>query len=70
MVTARIQFKKGHGKDFCPGASQDVIEMKFESPAALIETLREFQEHIFNCTAQINGKIVDLRNVSGLDASP
>ena len=69
MVTARIQFKKGHGKDFCPGGSQDVIEMKFESPAALIETLREFEKHIFNCTAQINGKIVDLRNVSGLDAS-
>lgn len=67
MVTARIEFKEGYGKDFCPGAKQDVIEMKFESPEALIETLREFEPYISNCTASVGGKIVDLRNISGLE---
>lgn len=41
--------------------------MKFESPAALMEILREFKDEIHNCTAQINGKIIDLRSVSGLE---
>lgn len=65
MVTARIEFKKGHGKDFCPGADQDLIELRFESVEALISTLRDFEDFIYNCTAQVNGKIVDLRNISG-----
>ena len=65
MVTARIEFKSGHGKDFCPGADQDVIEMRFESVESLIETLRGFEQYIYNCTAQVNGRIIDLRNISG-----
>lgn len=65
MVTARIEFKPGRGRDFCPGAEQDVIEVRFESVEALIDTLRDFEEFIYNCTAQVNGKIVDLRNLSG-----
>jgi hypothetical protein len=65
MVTARIEFKSGYGKDFCPGTNQDVIEMRFESVESLIETLREFEQYIYNCTAQVNGKIIDLRNISG-----
>lgn len=67
MVTARIEFREGCGKDFCPGEGQDVIEMKFESPEALIETLREFEPYISNCTASVNGRILDLRNISGLE---
>lgn len=67
MLTARITFKKGRGHYFCPTGTQDVVEMKFESPAALMEILREFKDEIHNCTAQINGKIIDLRSVSGLE---
>lgn len=65
MVTARIEFKPGHGKDFCPGDGQDLIELRFESVEALISTLKDFEEYIYNCTAQINGRIIDLRNISG-----
>lgn len=67
MLLARVEFKKGHGEYFCPGASQDVIEMVFDSPEALIETLRDLEKDLVNCTAQINGKILDLRNISGID---
>lgn len=66
MVTARIEFKPGHGKDFCPGTEQDVIEVRFESVEALIDTIRDFEQFIYNCTAQVNGKIIDLRNISGI----
>lgn len=65
MVTARIEFKRGYGRDFCPGLEQDLIELQFESVEALISTIREFEDSIYNCTVQINGKIVDLRNISG-----
>ena len=68
MITARIEFKPGLGGHFCPSESQSVIEVEFESVPALIEVLREFEDAIFNCTVQVNGKIVDLRNISGLYA--
>lgn len=66
MVTARIEFKPGQGGYFCPGDSQDIIEIKFESPEALIETLKDFEDSIYNCTARIGKKIIDLRNISGI----
>lgn len=67
MLTARITFRKGRGHYFCPGADQEIVEMQFESPEALMEVLREFKDEIHNCTASINGKIIDLRSISGLD---
>jgi len=69
MVTARIEFKKGCGSMFCPGKDQDIIEMCFESPEALIETMKEFEDYIYNCTARIGDEIMDLRNISGRNAS-
>lgn len=69
MITARFEFIKGAGGQFCPGVNQDIIEMRFESVPALIETVKEFKSYIRNCTAQVDGKTVDLRRVSGLDAS-
>jgi hypothetical protein len=62
MIRARIEFKHGFGKDFCPGAEQDVIEMCFESVEALISTVKEFEDYITDCTAQVKGKIIDLRS--------
>jgi hypothetical protein len=66
-VTARIQFRPGEARYWIDGATQEIIEMRFESPEALIETLREIEPAILNCTARINGKVVDLREVSKLD---
>lgn len=68
MITARFEFIKGEGGQFCPGVRQDIIEMRFEGVSGLIETIKEFRPYIRNCTAQVDGKIVDLRTVSGLDA--
>lgn len=69
MVLARIEFKPGRGSYFCEGKDQDVVEVIFDSSEALIETLRAMEKDLVNCTAQINGKILDLRNISGIDAS-
>lgn len=66
MVTARIEFKPGRGSYFCPGKNQDIIELKFETVAALIDTIKPFRKDIYNCTAEVSGKIVDLRNIAGL----
>ena len=69
MVVARIQFKPSVAGYFCPGESQEVVEMRFESPEALIATMRELEDDIVNCTAWIGNKVLDLRNISGLDPS-
>lgn len=66
-VTARIHFKPGEARYWVQGDTQEVVEMCFESPEALIELLREIQPAILNCTARINGKVIDLREVSKLD---
>jgi hypothetical protein len=68
MITARIEFKPGQGQDFCPGAIQDVIEMKFESAEALVEAVREFEPAIYNCIARAGDKSFDLRAISGLSS--
>lgn len=67
MILARIEFKPGRGAYFCEGSKQDVIEIVFDSPQALIQTLKDLEDDLVNCTAQINGKILDLRNISGID---
>ncbi len=65
MVTARIEFKQDSAKDFCPGEKQTVVELRFESVEALIETLRELEAQIENVTAVVKGKVLDLKNLSG-----
>lgn len=65
MLTARIEFTKGAAPYFCPEADQQVVEVLFESVSALIDTLREIEHDIENCTVAIDGKVFDLRNISG-----
>lgn len=66
-VTARIEFKSGEARYWIDGVTQDIIEMQFESPDALVEMLREIEPAIKNCTARIGGKVIDLRETSGLE---
>lgn len=66
MVTARIEFTEGAAGQFCEGPTQTVVEMKYESTEALISDLRELEPWIKNVTASLNGKILDLRNISGV----
>jgi len=65
LVTARIEFTEGSASQFCEGPIQTVVEMKFESVEALIETLRELEPYISIATAIVNGKILDLKNLIG-----
>ena len=65
VVTARIEFTEGAAGQFCEGTSQTVVEMKYESVEALIEELRELEPWITNITASLNGRVIDLRNLSG-----
>lgn len=69
MLIARIVFKPGSASYFCEGAHQGVAEMRFESVEALIGILREIEDDIQDCTAIINGTVVDLRSVSEQRAS-
>lgn len=69
MLIARIVFKPGSASYFCEGAHQGVVEMRFESVEALIGILREIEDDIQDCTAIINGTVVDLRSVSEQRAS-
>lgn len=64
MVLARIEFKPEHASKFIdsPNSTQNVIEMTFDSAEELIEVLREFESFIRDCTAVVNGKILQLSN--------
>jgi hypothetical protein len=68
-VTARIEFKPSAAPDFCPGEGQTLIEMRFESVEALVECLRELEAQIENVTVSVKGRILDLKNISGIEAS-
>ena len=65
FVTARVEFRQDAAQDFCPEKGQTLVELRFESAEALIECMRELEDQIENVTASINGKILDLKNISG-----
>lgn len=65
MLTARIEFTAEAAPHFCPEPDQQVTEVLFESVDALIETLKEIERDVVNCTVAIDGKVFDLRNISG-----
>lgn len=69
MVTARIEFKAEHAEYWCAGPGQRIAEVSFESPEALVDMLRECEADIHNCLAYVNGKVIDLRKVSGLNGT-
>jgi uncharacterized protein YacL len=69
MPVARIRFTPDSASYFCYGKSQQVVEMKFESVEELIRTVREMERDILDCTAIIDGKVIDLRAVSERNAS-
>ena len=64
MVLARIEFKPEHASKFIdsPRSTQNVIEMTFDSVDELIAVLREFETFIKDCTAVVNGKMLQLSN--------
>lgn len=68
MIIARFEFKAKYAAQFIEDAQkgQTVIELEFESVEALIEACKTFEDVIVNCTASVDGQLIDLRQVSGL----
>ena len=62
MVIARIQFKPEHAADFIDSRNgeQAFIEQIFSSPEELIQTLKEIEPYICDCTTVINGRMLTL----------
>lgn len=62
MIIARIQFKPEYASRFIDSrdGKQSVIEMRFSEPEELIETMKEFEPYIQDCTTVINGKMLCL----------
>jgi hypothetical protein len=56
VITARIEFKPGRGRDFCDSDSQDVVEVRFATAEELIDSLMAFEDAIRDCTAYIPGR--------------
>lgn len=68
MVIAKFYFKPQFAEEFiCRGKEgQTVVEMEFSSPYELIDACEEFKEFLLNCTALVDGKIIDLMAKSEL----
>jgi hypothetical protein len=66
MILARFQFREDAALDFIDSqdGSQVITEMEFDSVEELIEVCRGFEGAILNCTASINGQVVDLKAIS------
>ena len=66
LVQARFEFKPDQAPAFINSkdGKQTIVEVAFESVEALIETIKEFEDAIKDCTANIDGKIVHLRSFS------
>jgi len=66
MILARFEFRKDAAPDFIDSkhGSQVITEMEFDSVVELIEMCQGLEDAILNCTALVNGEIVDLRLVS------
>jgi hypothetical protein len=62
MVIARFEFKPEYAADFIQDAKkgQTVLEVSFESPHAMIETMKEFEDYLVDCTAIVGGKVMAL----------
>lgn len=62
MIIARFEFKPEYAADFIKDAKngQNVIEIAFESPQAMIETMREFEDYLVDCIAIVGGKVMAL----------
>lgn len=68
MIIAKFYFKPEFAEAFIHKGreGQTVIEMEFDDPIELVETCKEFEEYMLNCTALVDGTIIDLRSKSGL----
>lgn len=60
MIIARFQFKPGAADQFCWLASQEIVEMAFDSTAELVELCKEIEDLLVDCTALVGDKILVL----------
>lgn len=71
MILARFQFDQDFAHHFIddPSGIQNIIEMQYDDIYELIEVCEQFKDFIVNCTAIIDGNVLDLRNISKMNAS-
>lgn len=62
MIIARFEFKPEHAADFIQDAEngQNVVEVAFDSPQEMINTMREFEEYLIDCVAIVGDKVMAL----------
>jgi len=68
MITARFEFNPKYAAQFIEKGElgQTIIELAFEDVPSLIIASQEFEDVLLNCTAVIDGKVIDLRSVTGV----
>jgi uncharacterized protein YqgV (UPF0045/DUF77 family) len=64
MVLARFEFHPGSAEQFAWSAGQTVVEMTFDNVFDLIKTCQELEDAIKDCTAIVDGNLVNLKMVS------
>jgi len=64
MILARFEFHPGSAGQFAWGAGQEIVEMTFDNVFDLITMCQEFEDAIKDCTAIVDGNLVNLKTVS------
>jgi len=64
MVLARFEFYPDKAEQFAWHSGQQIVEVLFDNVFDLIKTCQEYEDAIANCTAMMDGQIIDLRAFS------
>jgi hypothetical protein len=64
MVIARFEFDPDHADQFAWQANQHIVEMVFDNVLDLIQVCQELEDVIIDCTAIIDGHVVNLQALS------
>jgi hypothetical protein len=66
VIKARFEFKPEHAHHFVSDdfGQQTIVEMAFESVEALIMMVQGLEHVLVDCTAIVNGNVVNLRSLS------
>lgn len=63
-IVARFEFIPEKAKDFAWGGDQTVVEMTYDNILELIHEVKTKEDAIKECTAIVDGQVIDLRELS------
>ncbi|MFZ9341988.1 MAG: hypothetical protein ACO24P_00105 [Candidatus Nanopelagicaceae bacterium] len=64
MVLARFEFRPECADQFAWKAGQNIVEMIFDNVFDLVNTCKELEDAIVDCTAIIDGHVINLQALS------